>query len=206
MRDYDWMHPEMTPVRTGTPAAIMDLATAKAHLRVEHQDEDTLIAGILAAATERLDGWSGILGRCLMPQTWTSFVPYFDDFRLRLPLVPVQSVTSVKYYDVNGVQQTFGASNYRLLADGRSAYIQLAFPAVWPTSLALLRDDAVSITFLAGYADAASVPAALKQAILLMVGDFYENRLTVEVGVRVTAIEIPMSVTVEALIAPYRAY
>ena len=58
----------------------------------------------------------------------------------------------------------------------------------------------MSVTFKAGYA---SVPAPLVSAILLMVGDLYANRETAVTGT--VAFALPMSTTVQALIAPYRA-
>ena len=60
------------PIRTVAPSETpVTLADAKAHLRVDHGDEDTLIGALVSAATEYLDGWDGILGRCLVTQTWT---------------------------------------------------------------------------------------------------------------------------------------
>ncbi len=40
------------------------------HCRADHEFEDVLIDGYLLAAIGHLDGWSGVLGRCIMPQTW----------------------------------------------------------------------------------------------------------------------------------------
>lgn len=42
----------------------------KQHLRIMDFDEDAVISGLIAAATAHLDGWRGILGRAIMPQTW----------------------------------------------------------------------------------------------------------------------------------------
>lgn len=60
------------PIRTVPPAETpVTLAEAKAHLRVDFDEDDALIGAILNAATEYLDGWDGILSRCLVTQTWT---------------------------------------------------------------------------------------------------------------------------------------
>lgn len=55
-----------------TPPAspVVSLADLKAHLRVDHSDEDALIASLEAAAVSYLDGWGGVLGRCILAQTW----------------------------------------------------------------------------------------------------------------------------------------
>lgn len=199
----DGCFPSLLPVRTVAPAALIDLDAAKVHLRVDGDDEDALIASYVAAATDRLDGIGGILGRCLMPQTWTASFWGFAGDRLRLPLRPVASITSVKYYDTAGTLQTFSAAKYGLLTDELGPYVRLLYPNIWPADVAVDRDNAVVVTFVAGYADAASVPAPIKAAILLMVGDLYANRETAVIGV--PAAEIPMSTTVQALLAPYRA-
>lgn len=185
------------PVRTAAPAATpVSVAEAKAHLRVENSDEDTLIAGLVNAATSHLDGWSGVLGRALVTQTWRQD---FDAFsrKMRLPLFPVASVTSVTYRDANGATQTVAAENYSLLADERGAFVGL----VWDFDPPILYDDgpAVSVTYVAGTA-AADVPAAIKHAILLMVGHWFANREAVVTGT--IAVNLPM--TVDALLAPLR--
>lgn len=60
------------PVRIIAPAELpVMLSDAKAHLRVDFDDDDFLIGSMVNAATDYLDGWNGILGRCLVTQTWT---------------------------------------------------------------------------------------------------------------------------------------
>lgn len=55
---------------TPPTADLASLADMKAYLRVDHDDEDALIGDLTAAAVAYLDGWGGVLGRCIMPQTW----------------------------------------------------------------------------------------------------------------------------------------
>ena len=71
----------------------------------------------------------------------------------------------------------------------------------WPTNLQS-RPDAVGVEFVAGYGDApADVPAPIRQAMRLLIGAWYENRESTAIGVSVA--ELPASVNVGALIAPY---
>ncbi|MEF2551994.1 head-tail connector protein [Aurantimonas sp. A2-1-M11] len=187
------------PVLITAPAALpVALVEAKKHLRVDHDDEDNLITAYIEAATAHLDGYSGVLGRALINQGWRQD---FDGFCriLRLPL-PNVSAAAVTYDDASGAEQTVDSGTFRILSDHLSAYVAASLDTVWPSA----RVDAgsVRVTFTAGYGEAAEdVPAPIRSAILLMIGDLYENRATVsERG----SGRIDMSTTVERLITPYR--
>lgn len=182
------------PVRTAAPAASpVSLDEAKAHLRVEGSDEDTLITAMIEAATSHLDGWSGVLGRALVTQTWSQTFDAFAD-RLRLPM-PAATVTSVTYVDADGVTTTVSSDAYVLRTDALGSFVEPVHGETWPTP----RDQsgAVAVVFTCGQA-ASDVPAAIKAALLLMVGDLYASREGVIVGT--ISSENP---TVKALLAPY---
>ena len=46
------------------------LAVAKAHLRITHTSEDTLIPLYISASVSKLDGKNGLLGRAMVNQSW----------------------------------------------------------------------------------------------------------------------------------------
>jgi len=187
----------LAPVRTVAPAApILTIDEVKEHLRVDHADEDALISGLMDAATAHLDGYRGTLGRALVTQTWTVEFRAFAN-RLDIPLAPVQSAT-IQYYDSLNAQQTLPTSIYAVLSDGLGPYVALKYNQQWPQTYT--RDDAVKITFVAGYGAAAAVPAAIRSAMLLLIGHWYDNRSTVAVGQSVS--EMPFAAT--ALLAPFR--
>jgi len=190
----------LAPVLVTAPAATpVSLAQAKAHLRVEHSDDDYLITGLIEAVTARLDGWVGILGRALVTQTWRQdFSGFPSGPLLRLPLHPVASVTSVTYVDAAGATQTLSASLYRFTVDALGPVLVRDDTALWPATDA--RPAAVSVTFVCGTAPS-HVPGAIKAAMLLMIGDLYrftESAVAGSVG------EVPMPVSVQALLEPYR--
>ncbi|KQZ12405.1 hypothetical protein ASD50_11620 [Mesorhizobium sp. Root552] len=184
----------LAPVRTVAPANMpVSLSEAKAHLRVEHDDQDDLITAQIKAATAWLDGYAGLLGRALITQTWQQEFGRFAD-RLPLPVSPVIAIVSVSYFDAGNVQQVLDPGLYDLFADARGAHVALRPGQSWPASFR--RTDAVSVTFTAGYGAAADVPEPIRQAILLIVQRLFDGADT--------EIDSAIERTVHALIAPYR--
>jgi uncharacterized phiE125 gp8 family phage protein len=165
------------------------------------------------AAVQLLDAASrGWLGRALSLQTWElrlDAFPLRDDgssASIPLPFPPLRSVTSIKYDDSSGTEQTLDPSSYRI-AGGDVAAVSTVYGVAWPS--ARYAEESVRIRFACGYGDdegATPLPAAIISALLLMIGDLYEFRETATAEARITPAIIPMSTTVDALLAPYRAY
>lgn len=183
----------MSVVVVTPPAPDIDLDLVKGHLRVDHDDDDTLIEAFVAAVIDHIDGPGGWLDRAIWPQTLELRQNAFGG-SIRLPYGPATSITSIKYVDPDGAEQTLSAPNYVLMNSGE---VVLAHNASWPN----LRGDAegVRIRYVAGFA---TLPPAILSAVLLMVGDLYQNRETVG---DVTG-SIQMSMTVQALLAPFRVW
>lgn len=198
----------LAPVRTAAPTVMpVTVDEAKMHLRIAERDgagavlpheDDALVQSLIATATDHLDGWSGILGRALINQTWRQDFAGFGKC-LRLPLAPVAAdgVQSVKYFDGDNIERSLVPAAYRLFVDAAGPYVAATVGQSWPSTVS--RPDAVSVTFIAGSA-ARDVPAAIKVAILLHVGHLYENREAVNVGSAVAALPLGHA----ALIGPYR--
>lgn len=187
------------------PGPIVTTADAKKHLRVEHPDDDVYIDGLVAAATAWLDGPDGWLGRALGEQ---ELELRLDDFAygcrhhrhgIVLPCQPIRAVTSVTYIDGAGTVQTVDAAAYQLV---RGRELVPAFGKTWPA--ARCEPDAVRVVYSAGYV-AGTVPRPIVQAILLLVGQWYELReAALAMNGLTAAVELPFAV--EALLAPYRVY
>lgn len=187
----------MTTVRVTAPASEpITLAEAKAHLRVDASDEDTLISSLISAAVSHLDA-TGSLGRAMITQTWAEWVSASPGY-VRLPIGPFQSLTSVEYYDSDNAIQTATLSDFETWLDGDFVRVKPKEGSLWPTAFS--RPDAIKITYVAGFGDdATDVPQGIRQAILLLVGHWYENRMAVSEA-RLT--EVPIAV--EALIGNER--
>ena len=173
-----------TLVRTTAPTvAPITLAEAKAQTRVDHNDEDVLLQHYIDAATSLLDGSTGILGRCLVTQTWQMGIDVVAG-PILLPF-PDSTIDGSVFTDAAGGTLAYDLTlqDQRLLLRPNSGH-----------------GRPVEITFTAGYGAAAAVPAAIRQAMLLLIGQWYDHREAVTVG----AAGSLMPMAVDALLAPYR--
>lgn len=179
------------------PADAVSLEDAKLHLKLDHDDEDLFLSGAIAAAVGHLDGPDGWLGRALGVQTLEARFSDFCEGRggFRLPYPPLIEVLSVKHLDGAGVEQAVPAASYEAIG----SRVAPAHGFGWPSYRA--HPEAVRVRYRAGYE---VLPKPIRAAILLMVGDLYRFRETVVVGT--IASSIPMSTTVESLLAPYRVF
>jgi uncharacterized phiE125 gp8 family phage protein len=182
---------------------VITLAEAKAHLHEEDSDSDTVIAGMISAAQSMVEGPNGI-GIALLTQTWRLNLdcwphgPIWPNARINLFLSPVKKVSSVKYIDLAGTEQTLDTADYKVNVEASPAHIERGYNRIWPP--ARRETAAIKVEFIAGYGDAPSdIPQAIKAAMLLMVGHLYQNR---EATAANTLAEMPLGVT--ALLAPYR--
>lgn len=178
----------------------VSVALAREHLRITNNDEDSYIRSLVRAATQEAESYTA---RAFMTQTRKQVLDCFPGCPIAVRYPPLQSVSSVKYTDSNDVLQTVSSSIYTVDTYREPALIFEALDQDWPTDEKDV-PNAVEINYVAGYADADSVPEAIRQAILLRVSDFYENRESVVVGQGFTAVQTPRSW--EHLLAPYRIF
>jgi uncharacterized phiE125 gp8 family phage protein len=163
--------PEVTP---------LSLTEVKAHLRVDGTDQDSVIQMYLDAATAYVDGEWGYLGRALVTQTWRLTIDTFPCAEIKIPLPPLQSISSVGYFDSAGDFQTL-AEDVDYFVDDQSEPGWITPMTTWPTTLDAI--NSVRIEFIAGYAGTSSppsltenIPAAIKQGMLLLITDWMEHR------------------------------
>lgn len=169
------------PTRYSAPnVKPISVVEARRHCRITSTDDDVLLEALIDVAVQYFDGWNGVLGRCMISQTWDQ---HYDDFRsMELPF-PASSITSIYYDDINGADQLIDSDNYaiRRWNTGRTTISAVA-PYTWP--LVSGKPEAVRVRFVAGFGpSAADVPAPIKQALLLTVGTLYSSTRN-DVGLR----------------------
>lgn len=165
---------------TAPVAYPVSLADAKAHLRVDHTDQDDLIELYVAGETRYAEAFTG---RVLVPQTWDytrdAFPAEGESQTFALPLGRVIEVTGVFYQDEAQVEQELAAASYVVDLSTEPARLALADGATWPTIYA--GPGAVRIRIVAGYQDETVSPATadvvedIKLAILLRVQAMYDG-------------------------------
>lgn len=179
---------------TAAAAPIITLAEAKRHCRVDHDDDDAYIEGLVATVADNIGGVDGWLGRSLGVATWEYRLDAFPDGKITLPLPPLADVSEVEYVDTDGATQT--VADFRKFGVGSvksAGFVTPAYNTDWPAT----RDEpeVVRITFTAGYA---ALPPAIKHGALLILAHLYNHRAAV--GVKMD--ELPMGA--DALLLPHR--
>lgn len=182
---------EFYPVRSDrvVSTTLLSLSEAKAHLKVEHSDEDDLITALIETAIDAVEKLTGqLLGS-------SSCTIYADAWHSQaFTFGPITAISAVKYYDEGDNLVTLPAANYWV--DLQSQPARITFSA--PPAIYSDRHQGVALTATAGHA---TLPNPLRQACLLLIGHYYENRQLTQAQ-KVTA--VPMAV--EFLVNPFRLW
>lgn len=169
-----------------TPPAVepVTLSEAKAHLRVDTTTDDTYIGSLVSAAREWCEQY---LDRTLVHTQW---VMRFDRFPpdgthdIELPRPPMASAGTVTAVALtftleNGRTSAYSAASYRVDRDSTPGAVKALYGQTWPPHLQ--DDNAISVTWWAGYGSSGtSVPAAIRHAMLMLVGMWYERRMAAD--------------------------
>ena len=163
---------------TGPTTEPITTAQAKEHLRVTFSDDDAYIDALITTARQVVEARSGMR---LFTQTvvlradYWSEIGFSDPHRLdlvSLRVAPVQSVTSVNYYDDDDIDRTLSTALY--WTDLDSVPCRMQIKDEWPSINE--RAGNIRVTMVVGWDNADNIPAILKTAIKLLIGHYYENR------------------------------
>jgi uncharacterized phiE125 gp8 family phage protein len=167
-----------------TPPAVepVSVSEAKAHLRVDISDDDSYIQNLVSSAREWCEQY---LDRTLINTQWTMRLDSFP-YEIELPRPPIATsgtttAVSLTYTLGDDSTATLSTTAYRVDRNSTPGVVRQLRAGTWPANL----DDynAVAVTWWAGYgASGTSVPAAIRHAILMLVGHWYESRSSVLTG------------------------
>jgi uncharacterized phiE125 gp8 family phage protein len=159
-----------------TPPTVepLSLAEMRMHSRLDNSDDDPKLAWCILAAREMAEHE---LQRSLIAKTYELTLDEFPTSTIELPMGPLAgadalTVSSVKYTDTAGAEQTVAPSDYIL--DPYSDAPRLTPVNGWPTPA--VQQNAVRVRYVSGHATAALIPAAVKSWIALHAAHLFERR------------------------------
>jgi uncharacterized phiE125 gp8 family phage protein len=158
----------------------VSLEEAKKHLRVVVDDEDDLINGLIAAARIYCEG---VQGRAYVTREYEYVIAACSE--IELPMPPFVSLTSVVARLDDGSEEELESDDYELDSDRTTALLTIK---TMPSGT-----EKLIIEYTAGYGEASDVPQDKKQAMLLLIGFWYEHREAAEGASLVQ--EVPFAVT-----------
>jgi len=172
---------------------VLILDEIKKHLYETDSDNDSMIVVLSKVAREYAEArtWKQII-----PATYILYLDKFSEGIIELPKFPVISVDSIKYYDTTETLQTLDADYYQQDLNSEPARIRPI--DTWPSTYEML--NAVEIEFKAGFDESQQgekykVPEKIKQAMLMLIKHWYDNREAVIVseGRSIDSQEVPLT-------------
>ena len=183
------MHRTIIPVITEP----ITLDEVRQHLRLpDDTTEDDLLLGLIKTARVYCENHTR---RALAEQTLETYQDRFTGADpILLPYPPLLSVVEIGYTDSTGQETILTDSDYVVDTDCEPGRVMPAYGTIWPV-FAPYPAMCVRIRFVAGFA---VLPEPIRQALILLVGHWYENREATGTAKDQTAF------SVHALLAPYR--
>ena len=178
-----------TVLKTAPAAEPISLDEAKRHVRIDidETDHDDYLHDLITVAREQVEM---ITWRKLITQTWYAYLQDWPKGTyIELPFGKLQSVTAIKYTDVDGDESTWDSDEYIVGTDYQKGRVTLADGYTWPSET-LYPSNPIEVEFVCGYGLAVSVPAQIKHAMKMIISELFENRETSIIGVSFQEMEI----------------
>jgi len=136
--------------------------------------EDDYLTSLIVSARRIIELHSS---RLFITQTWDLALDSFPASNyIVLPGAPLQTVTTVLYYDVDDTEAEFDDAYYYVDTYAEPGVVSLNYGDSWPGTVLRPRNGVI-IQYVAGYgATAATVPDMYKQAIKILAAELYERR------------------------------
>lgn len=158
---------------------LVPLATAKEHLRVDHNYDDDLIVSYITAALDYIEDY---VNRKYRETQVVEFHKLEDKVELWFP--DVENIDLVQYLDAD-------SRTWVTLIDSEYDFVETRTATILfddtPNNIELDLDENLRVT----YTTCSPSDTRVKQAMLLLIGTLYENRE--DVVVNMEAMEMPVS-------------
>lgn len=184
----------ITKIVTSAALTPVTAAEIETYSIITAGQDTALLTRLIEAATAAVEDY---LCRKLITQTWKMFLDRWpQDGIIKVFFGDLQSVTHVKYTDVDESTETFSTDYYLVDANSVPGRILLGYGDSWPSDTLSARYP-IEIQFVTGYGAATTnVPQDIRHAIMLMVGEMYDNRTP----------EAKISTAVESLLYKHRIW
>jgi uncharacterized phiE125 gp8 family phage protein len=150
-------------VRISAPAAEpVTLSETKEFLRITHNDDDPRISDMLITARALAEQW---LKRSLVTQTWKVTFENAISGTVKLPMGPVQSISSVATTTIEGDSTMLAGTAYALSAAKDSLVVA-----------DLIQGYRIDVTYVAGYGSSSQLPKPIKMGILTHVAAMFDGQ------------------------------
>lgn len=190
---------------SGPGSEPVTLSEVQAHLGLtltgspaSHSDDDRISNFLIPTARQMVEAYTS---RALVSRTFTQYFgrwPAGSEFRLAR--APLSSVTSIAYIaTAGGTYSTVSTDVYEVDTVATPGRVHLKANQEWPTPDAI--QNAVKVTYVAGYGAATDIPQAIRCAMFWLIAHLYENA---EATSTLAIQEIPWGV--RSLLAPYRVF
>lgn len=168
-------------VVTVEPSSLpVSLSEMKEHLRVTDDGENNYINDLLSAVTDLAQTAQGRQYVTATREWKLDRFPARSSIPMFVPFAPLQSVTSITYLDDAGDTQTWSVDDYVVDIASEPGRILPEFDTLYPTTRREMQS--VTVTFVAGYGSASSVPHKKKALVKMWVAHLFEFREPVVAG------------------------
>lgn len=148
----------------------LSVETLQTYLKLNTTTENSLLSGFITAARQRFEREAQI---GLITQTIVESIEFPPPYITPIMYGPIQSISSVTYYDQNNDLQTASGYNTDLVTGGMG---RIWWPNGQPNMSSQVR-PVMQITAIAGFGSSASnVPQEIVQAIMMLCGHWFFNR------------------------------
>lgn len=145
---------------------VVSVSEVKAHLRLDHDHENDYLKTLIRTMTNLVEEYTN---KSLLHQTWQLVhnvhkVNNSHEQVIELPRGPIQEIISIQHIKLGNKKEKLKRHSVRV----EGPIVSILCSADYQT---------VEVTYRSGYGDMPHhVPASLRQAIILGVGEMYEKR------------------------------